>query len=84
MGMGKIFDEALEALDSIDFYYHEKSRDQCLRDNHPVSRGFLGAYDLTEGKYPILLKKATEVADMLYGAFDTRNRMPQTRWQWTR
>lgn len=38
--------------------------------------GFLGAYDLSEGSYPVLLPKGTEVGDLLYCAFDTPNRMP--------
>lgn len=44
--------------------------------------GFLGAYDISDGKYPKLLQKATEVGNLVYGAFDTSNRMPVTRWRW--
>ena len=40
----------------------------------------MAAYDLSEEKYPILLRKATEMGDMLYVAFDTPNRMPIVRW----
>lgn len=40
--------------------------------------GFLAAYDLTSDQR--LLRKAREVGDMLYVAFDTPNRLPITRW----
>lgn len=40
--------------------------------------GFLSAYDLSGDQR--LLRKAREVGDMLYVAFDTPNRMPVTRW----
>lgn len=42
----------------------------------------MAAYDLSEGKYPVLLAKAMELGEMLYVAFDTPNRMPVTRWNW--
>lgn len=40
--------------------------------------GFLAAYDLSGDQR--LLRKAREVGDMIYVAFDTPNRMPITRW----
>ena len=40
--------------------------------------GFLAAYDLSGD--PRMLRKAREVGDMLYKAFDTPNRMPISRW----
>ncbi|PYH80853.1 glycosyl hydrolase family 47 protein [Aspergillus uvarum CBS 121591] len=84
MGMTKEFEEALEALDRIDFSTTHALQINIFETNIRYLGGFLGAYDLTDGKYPILLKKATEIADMIYGSFDTRNRMPQSRWEWTR
>jgi len=44
--------------------------------------GLMSAYDLSGHEYKILLDKAVELADMLYVAFDTPNRMPVTRWDW--
>jgi mannosyl-oligosaccharide alpha-1,2-mannosidase len=44
--------------------------------------GLMSAYDLSGQKYSVLLDKATELGEMLYGAFDTPNRMPVTRWNW--
>lgn len=78
------FEEALAALDSIDFSTTDATQINVFETNIRYLGGFMGAYDLTNGKYPVLLKKAVQVADMMYGAFDTRNRMPQSRWQWTR
>jgi mannosyl-oligosaccharide alpha-1,2-mannosidase len=46
--------------------------------------GLMSAYDLSKGKYPILLEKAVELGEMLYHAFDTPNRLPVTRWLWER
>lgn len=78
------FEEALAALDSIDFTTTDSTQINVFETNIRYLGGFMGAYDLTNGKYPVLLKKAVQVADMMYGAFDTRNRMPQSRWQWTK
>ncbi|OJJ44099.1 hypothetical protein ASPZODRAFT_72592 [Penicilliopsis zonata CBS 506.65] len=84
MGMNEEFEEALAALDQIDFTTTDSMVINIFETTIRYVGGFLGAYDLTDGKYPILLKKATEVADMIYDAFDTENRMPQSRWEWTR
>ncbi|KAL4788298.1 glycoside hydrolase [Aspergillus varians] len=84
MGLMNEFEEALEALEHIDFSTTESMQINVFETNIRYLGGLLGAHDLTEGKYPILLKKATEIADFLYGSFDTRNRMPQSRWEWTR
>jgi mannosyl-oligosaccharide alpha-1,2-mannosidase len=44
--------------------------------------GLLSGYDLTEGKYPILLEQAKVLGDNLIGAFDTPNRMPVVFYPW--
>lgn len=84
LGMMDEFEEALAALELIDFSTTDATQINVFETNIRYLGGFMGAYDLTNGAYPVLIKKAVEVADMLYGAFDTRNRMPQSRWQWTR
>ncbi|KAL2856066.1 glycoside hydrolase [Aspergillus pseudoustus] len=84
MGLTDEFDQALQALNDIDFSTTESLQINVFETNIRYLGGLLGAYDLTNGTYPILLKKATEIADFLYGSFDTRNRMPQSRWEWTR
>ena len=82
MGMKEDFDEAVNAVKEIDF---NKTSEEILNVFETTIRylgGFLGAYDLSNGTYPVLLKKATEVGDLLYCSFDTPNRMPATRWKW--
>lgn len=82
MDMHKDFAVAVAALDQIDF-------SKCAIDTLNVFEttirylgGFLGAYDISQGKYPKLLEKAVEVGEMLYVAFDTPNHLPITRWNW--
>ncbi|GAB1192347.1 hypothetical protein APSETT444_001538 [Aspergillus pseudonomiae] len=84
MGLMDEFEDALQAIEQIDFSTTGATQINVFETNIRYLGGFLGAYDLTNGSYPILLKKAVEVADLIYGSFDTRNRMPQSRWEWTR
>ncbi|KAL4887129.1 glycoside hydrolase [Aspergillus karnatakaensis] len=84
MGLMDEFEEALHALEHIDFSTTESLQINVFETNIRYLGGLLGAHDLTEGNYPILLQKATEIAEFLYGSFDTANRMPQSRWEWTR
>lgn len=82
MGMTEEFEKALDALDQIDF---STTSDQYINVFETTIRymgGFLAAYDLSDGKYPVLLKKAQEVGELVYGAFDTPNRMMRSRWDW--
>jgi mannosyl-oligosaccharide alpha-1,2-mannosidase len=44
--------------------------------------GLLAAYDISDKKYPNLLNKAVELAEILISAFDTPNRMPETYYYW--
>ncbi|KAL2063490.1 hypothetical protein VTL71DRAFT_5295 [Oculimacula yallundae] len=81
MDMKDEFKEAVKALSEIDF-------STCTLDDLNVFEttirylgGFLAANDLSNGKYPILLEKATEICLMLYKAFDTPNRLPVVRWK---
>ena len=82
MGMKEEFDEAVDAAKDIDFNSTTESMLNLFETTIRYLGGFLGAYDLTGGTYPVLLQKATEVGDLLYCAFDTPNRMPVTRWNW--
>ena len=82
MGMKEEFDEAVDAAKDIDFNSTIESMLNIFETTIRYLGGFLGAYDLTGGTYPVLLQKATEVGDLLYCAFDTPNRMPVTRWYW--
>ena len=85
MGMEEEFDEAVKAVEKIDF------TTTPYRDEIPVFEtvirylgGFLGAYDVSgaKDKYRILLDKAVELAEVLMPVFDTPNRMPILYYAW--
>jgi mannosyl-oligosaccharide alpha-1,2-mannosidase len=80
MGMKEDFEEAVQAVSKIDFGVIEQVPLNIFETTIRYLGGLLGAYDISEGKYPVLLSKALEVGEMLYAAFDTPNRMPITRW----
>ncbi|KAJ4301991.1 hypothetical protein N0V88_002122 [Collariella sp. IMI 366227] len=78
MDMKAEFEEAVAAADTINFGKVATQDINVFETTIRYLGGFLGAYDLSGDKR--LLKKAIEVGDMLYAAFDTPNRMPVTRW----
>ena len=80
MGMTDDFEEAVKAIEDIDFRTTEHLPINVFETTIRYLGGLLGAYDVSNARYPTLLTKAIEAADMLYGAFDTPNRMPITRW----
>ena len=82
MGLKDEFEDAIKALDSIDFGTTDADSLNVFETTIRYLGGFLGAYDISHQQYPKLLDKATEVGNLLYGAFDTPNRMPVTRWEW--
>lgn len=76
------FEEAVEEVANIDFT-------TTPRDSLPLFEvvirylgGLIAAYDISEGKYTVLLDKAKELAEVLMPAFDTPNRMPVTNYRW--
>ncbi|KAI1083267.1 glycoside hydrolase family 47 protein [Whalleya microplaca] len=78
MSLRDDFEEAVAASVNINF---ENSSLESINAFETAIRylgGFLAAYDLSGDQR--LLRKAREVGDMLYKAFDTPNRMPITRW----
>lgn len=84
MGLDEEFETALEAVHYVDFSTPKLATVHVFETTIRHLGGLISAYDLTEGKRPILLEKAQELGELLYGAFDTPNRMPQMRWQWIR
>ena len=80
MDLHKEFEDAVAAIQEIDFSTCALKELNVFETTIRYLGGFLSAYDLSGGKYPILIQKATEMGDMLYKAFDTPNRMPITRW----
>jgi mannosyl-oligosaccharide alpha-1,2-mannosidase len=84
MGMGDEFTNALKEVREIDFSTSAEPILNLFETNIRYLGGLLGAYDLSEKKHRVLLQKAAQLGDMLYGAFDTPNRLPVTRWDWQR
>ncbi|KAL8920314.1 MAG: hypothetical protein Q9172_004546 [Xanthocarpia lactea] len=82
MGLKDDFEDAIQAVNEMDFSTPKLEEINVFETTIRYLGGFLGAYDLSGGQYPILLSKAKEIGDFLYGAFDTPNRMPVTRWRW--
>ena len=82
LGFYEDFEKAVEAVGQIDFSVSEESTFNVFEYTIRYLGGLLGAYEISERIFPILLDKAIEVGEMLYGAFDTPNRMPITRWEW--
>jgi mannosyl-oligosaccharide alpha-1,2-mannosidase len=81
MGMKSEFEEAILAVEEIDFTTCSLDEINVFETTIRYLGGFLAAHDLTKGKYPTLLTKAEELGIMLYKAFDTPNRIPVTRWK---
>ncbi|OOQ86097.1 glycosyl hydrolase family 47 protein [Penicillium brasilianum] len=84
MGLDDELDLALEALNEIDFTTTRSAEVNVFEIIIRYMGGFLAAHDLSNGKHPILLKKAEELGEMIFNAFDTHNRMPQMRWDWSK
>lgn len=81
MGLYDEFEEAVKALDSIDFTTCSMNELNVFETTIRYLGGFLAAYDLSGGNYPQLLQKAFDLGEMLYAAFDTPNQLPLTRWE---
>lgn len=82
MGFKQDFEVAVAAAETIDFTTTEADIINVFETTIRYLGGFLAAYDISEGKYPGLLKKAVEVGELLMSCFDTPNRMPISRWDW--
>lgn len=78
MGMQEEFHDAVAAAVTIDFTKSTLQHVNVFETNIRYLGGFLAAYDLSGDAR--LLRKAIQVGEMLYKAFDTPNRMPITRW----
>ncbi|KAF8859038.1 glycoside hydrolase family 47 protein [Acephala macrosclerotiorum] len=82
MGLKEDFEIAVAAVQQIDFTTTESKDVNVFETTIRYMGGFLAAYDISEGQYPLLLSKAVEVGELLMSSFDTPNRMPITRWDW--
>ena len=82
MGLKDEFEVCVEAIQHIDFRQNTEEIVNTFETTIRYLGGFLSAYDLSEHKYPAILEKAVELANILYITFDTPNRLPVCRWQW--
>lgn len=82
MGMKKEFEEAVEAVGKLDFTTTQKSQIPVFETTIRYLGGLQGAYDISGGKYKVLLTKAVELGEVLLSIFDTPNRMPVLYYQW--
>lgn len=82
MGMATEFQEALDHVKNIDFTTSPRPDIPLFETTIRYLGGLLGAYEISGRNYKILLDKSVELAEILYGAFDTPNRMPITYYQW--
>ncbi|KAF2751834.1 glycoside hydrolase family 47 protein [Sporormia fimetaria CBS 119925] len=82
MGLKEEFEEAVEAVGNIDFTTSPRGDIPLFETTIRYLGGLLAAHDLSDGKYGVLLEKATELAEVLISAFDTKNRMPITYYYW--
>lgn len=82
MGFQKEFATAASTLKKIDFTSCSAVEINVMQATTRHLGGLLGAYDVSNHRYPILLQKAIELGEMLYHAFDTPSHFPITLWKW--
>ena len=84
MNMTSYFEEAVAYVETIDFTTSPRSDIPLFETTIRYLGGLVAAYDISSStkKYPVLLDKAVELAEVLYSAFDTPNRMPETFYRW--
>lgn len=83
MGLMGEFEMALKELENVDFTGKEGCRVNLFETTIRHLGGLLAAWDLSGGKYPILMEKAVELGEILFTAFDTPNRMPTPHYMWS-
>lgn len=82
MGLKEEFAIAVDRIRDIDFTTSERKDIPVFEVVIRYLGGLLGGYDISGHKYPVLLDKAKELAEVLIGAFDTPNRMPALFYRW--
>ena len=82
MGLKDDFELCVKQVKRIDFTTNDQDTLNVFETTIRYLGGLMAAYDLSDGKYRILLDKARELGEMLYSAFDTPHHMPQARWEW--
>ncbi|KAF2130051.1 glycoside hydrolase family 47 protein [Dothidotthia symphoricarpi CBS 119687] len=82
MGLKQEFEEAVRALNKIDFTTSASADIPLFETTIRYLGGLIAAYDISGKKYEKLLEKAVELAEVLISAFDTPNRMPELFYYW--
>lgn len=82
MDLKEEFADAVKAVSTIDFTTTSRADIPLFETTIRYLGGLLAAYDVSGKKYKVLLDKAVELAEVLYSAFDTPNRMPETYYYW--
>lgn len=82
MGMKDEFEDAVNQTSYIDFTTSSRNDIPLFEVTIRYLGGLLAAYDVSGKTYRVLLDKAVQLAEILYSAFDTPNRMPETYYQW--
>ncbi|KPI43123.1 Endoplasmic reticulum mannosyl-oligosaccharide 1,2-alpha-mannosidase [Cyphellophora attinorum] len=82
MGLHDEFEWAVGNVTQINFKTSPRKDIPMFETTIRYLGGLLAAYDLSNGKYTILLDKAVELAEVMMGAFDTPNRMPDPYYKW--
>lgn len=82
MGLKDEFEDALGAVEQIDFARPNAERVPVFEVTIRYLGGLLGAWDISGHKYPILLQKAQQLGDFLYGAFNTESGIPTPYYWW--
>jgi mannosyl-oligosaccharide alpha-1,2-mannosidase len=83
MGMKDEFELSLVELRNVNFTGTVGCQVNLFETTIRHLGGMLSAYDISGGKYPILVEKAVELGEILYTAFDTPNRMPTPHFVWS-
>lgn len=77
------FELALKELENVDFTNTERCQINLFETTIRHLGGLLSAFDISGGKRFILVHKAVELAEVLFTAFDTPNRMPTAHYMWS-
>jgi mannosyl-oligosaccharide alpha-1,2-mannosidase len=83
MGLREEFEISLVELGNIDFANTVGCQINLFETTIRHLGGLLSAFDISGGIYYILVEKAVELAEVLYTAFDTPNRMPTPHFLWS-
>lgn len=83
MGLYEEFELALKELPRVDFTNTEGCQINLFETTIRHLGGLLAAFDISGGKITILVEKAVELAEVLFTAFDTPNRMPSPHFTWS-